>query len=97
MAAIARAIAAAMAEGRRLVFTAHEGDTNQREKHRDTKNDNTVHPQILQLLTGTGKREQLSCRLHTAPPRCPTADFEMRLSVPQPRPSRLQVPVVKLC
>lgn len=43
----------AMAEGRRLVFTAHKGDTNQREKHRDTKNDDTVHPQILQLLTGT--------------------------------------------
>ena len=40
-----------------LLLAAHEGDTNQREKDRDTQNDNTVHPRILQLLTGTSKRE----------------------------------------
>ena len=38
-----------------LFLTAHEGDSNQREKHRESKNNNTVHPRILQLLTGTGK------------------------------------------
>lgn len=50
-------------EGRRLVFTADEGDANQREKHRDTQNNNTVHPRILQLTYRYRKRELLlSCR-----------------------------------
>jgi predicted metal-binding membrane protein len=40
-------------KGRSLVFTAHQGDSNQREKHRESKNNNSVHPRILQLLTGT--------------------------------------------
>jgi hypothetical protein len=58
VAAIA-AIAAAAAEQASvgLFLTAHEGDSNQREKDRDTQNNNTVHPRILQLLTGTSKRE----------------------------------------
>jgi hypothetical protein len=57
-AATAAAVAAAAKdEGRSLLLTAHEGDTDEREKHRETKNNNTVHPRILQLLTGTGKRE----------------------------------------
>jgi hypothetical protein len=61
-------------EGRRLVLTAHEGDSNQREKHRDTQNNDTVHPRILQLTYRYRKRELLSCR-HTrsVPPRQPTA------------------------
>jgi hypothetical protein len=49
-------------EGRRLVFTADQGDANQREKHRDTQNNNTVHPRILQLTYRYRKRELLSCR-----------------------------------
>ena len=55
--------AAAMTEGRGLVLTAHEGDSNQREKDRDTQNDDTIHPQILQLLTGTvsGKYQVAVC------------------------------------
>jgi hypothetical protein len=54
IAAVATA-ALAMAEGHRLAVTADEGDANDREKHRQTKNHNSIHPQILQLLTGTGK------------------------------------------
>jgi hypothetical protein len=58
MAAVAAIAAAATKEASvGLLLTAHEGDSNQREKDRDTKNDNTVHPRILQLLTGTSKRE----------------------------------------
>jgi len=52
-AAIAAAATTAEDEGRGLRLTAHEGDSNQREKDRDTEHNNTVHPQILQLLTGT--------------------------------------------
>ena len=60
VAAVAATIAAAaatttMTEGHRLVVTAQEGDTDDREENRETKNNNTVHSQILQLLTGTGK------------------------------------------
>jgi hypothetical protein len=57
MAAIAAATLATEEASVGLLLTAHEGDSNQREKDRDTKNDNTVHPRILQLLTGTSKRE----------------------------------------
>ena len=58
MAAIAAVAAAAAKEASiGLLLTAHEGDSNQREKDRDTQNDDTVHPRILQLLTGTSKRE----------------------------------------
>ena len=49
----AMAAVAAMAEGRSLVFNAHQGDADQREKHRETEHNNSIHPQILQLLTGT--------------------------------------------
>ena len=52
----------AMTEGHRLVVTAQEGDTDDREENRETKNNNTVHSQILQLLTGTGKSKLPSCR-----------------------------------
>ena len=54
-------------EGRRLVFTADEGDSNQREKHRDSQNNNSVHPRILQLTYRYRKRELLSCRHSTRP------------------------------
>jgi hypothetical protein len=58
MAAVAAIAAAATKEASvGLLLTAHEGDSNQREKDRDTQNNNTVHPRILQLLTGTSKRE----------------------------------------
>jgi len=58
MAAVAAIAAAATKEASvGLLLTAHEGDSNQREKDRDTQNDDTVHPRILQLLTGTSKRE----------------------------------------
>jgi hypothetical protein len=55
IATIARAIAT-MPEGRGLLLTAHEGDSNQREKDRDTKNNNAIHPQILQLTYRYRKR-----------------------------------------
>jgi hypothetical protein len=58
VAAIAAVTAAATEQASiGLLLTAHEGDSNQREKDRDTQNNNTVHPRILQLLTGTSKRE----------------------------------------
>ena len=54
--ATAAAIAAAvMTEGHHLAVTAQEGDSNDREEHSQTKYNDTIHPQILQLLTGTGK------------------------------------------
>jgi hypothetical protein len=71
VAAVAAAAAAAAKQaGLRFILTAQEGDPNQREKDRDTQNNNTVHPRILQLLTGTSKRENY--------PRC----FVMRLTSP---------------
>jgi hypothetical protein len=79
-AAIARRIAAVAAMAATateeasvgLLLTAHEGDSNQREKDRDTQNNNTVHPRILQLLTGTSKRENYPrCQFMrlTSPPK----------------------------
>jgi hypothetical protein len=47
------ATAAAVAKGQRLAVTTHEGNANQREEQSETKNNDAVHPQILQLLTGT--------------------------------------------
>jgi hypothetical protein len=48
IAAAARA-ATVMTEGQSLALTAaQQGDSNQSEKHRQTKNNNTVHPRILQ-------------------------------------------------
>lgn len=47
------ASAAAEDEGRSLVLTADQGDSDEREKHRETKNNNTIHPQSSKLLTGT--------------------------------------------
>jgi hypothetical protein len=58
----AMATAAAMAKGHDLAITAHEGNTNQREKQRETENNDAIHPQILQLLTGTGKWTLSDCR-----------------------------------
>ena len=57
------AATAAKQAGVGLLLTAHEGDSNQREKDRDTENDDTIHPQILQLLTGTvsGKYQVAVC------------------------------------
>jgi hypothetical protein len=52
-AAAIAAAAATMTEGHRLVVTAQQGDADDREENRETENNNTVHPQILQLLTGT--------------------------------------------
>ena len=101
VAAVAATIAAAaatttMTEGHRLVVTAQEGDTDDREENRETKNNNTVHSQILQLLTGTGKSKLPSCR-----PRRSHRD-NRRLSVAvrpklhdQSHPSPEQFPVVK--
>jgi hypothetical protein len=57
--AAAIAAATAMAEGQGLALTAHEGDTDQGEENRDTQHNDTIHSQILQLLTGTGKREHM--------------------------------------
>jgi hypothetical protein len=52
-ATVAAIAATVMTKGHRLAVTAHQGDANDREEHGQTKNNNTVHPQILQLLTGT--------------------------------------------
>jgi hypothetical protein len=63
MAAIAAmATAAAPAEGQSLAVTAHKGNADQREKQRETENNDTIHPQFLQLLTGTGKWTRSDCR-----------------------------------
>jgi hypothetical protein len=45
--------AAAEEEGRGLLLTADQSDPHLGKKHRQTKHDNTIHPQILHLLTGT--------------------------------------------
>ena len=52
-AAAIAAAAATMTEGHRLVVTAQQSDADDREENRETKYNNPVHPQILQLLTGT--------------------------------------------
>jgi hypothetical protein len=65
---------AAMAQGGRLVFTAHKGDPNQREKDSDTENDNTIHPQILQLLTGTVSGNDYVAVCIPTPSRSSTAE-----------------------
>jgi bisphosphoglycerate-independent phosphoglycerate mutase (AlkP superfamily) len=70
--AIAAIAAAVMTEGHHLAVTADEGDANNREKHRQPKNNNTVHPQILQLLTGTVS-ETTSLPSTTISSRLPTA------------------------
>ena len=62
VAAIATVAAAVMTERHHLAVTADEGDANDREKHRETKNNDTVHPQILQLLTGTVSENYRFCR-----------------------------------
>jgi hypothetical protein len=83
MAAVA-AVATTAAEqaGLRLILTAQEGDSNQREKDRDTQNNNTVHPRILQLLTGTSKRENYPRCLSCASPCRTKRASEMRPYVP---------------
>jgi hypothetical protein len=103
-AAMATGMAAAMAstaaattkdEGGSLVFTADEGDSNQGEKQRQSKNNNTVHPQILQLLTGTVSGKLPGCR-HKDPnavadgsaPRCDRV-FACTLKARNPKRSLL--------
>ena len=44
----AAAAAAVMTEGHRLVVTAQQSDADDREKHRETQNNDTIHSQILQ-------------------------------------------------
>jgi hypothetical protein len=64
VAAIATASSGHPAEnkGRSLLLTAHQGDPNQGEKHRQPEHNNAVHPRILQLLTGTVSGYNPSCR-----------------------------------
>jgi hypothetical protein len=57
-AAAISATAEQQTEGRSLALTANQGDADQGEKDRHTQHNNAIHPLILQLLTGTGKREQ---------------------------------------
>ena len=47
-AASAAAAAATAVTGDGSLFTAHKGDADDREKHRDAQNQSTVHPRILQ-------------------------------------------------
>jgi hypothetical protein len=58
------AIAAAttMTKGHRLVVTAQQGDADDREENRETKYNNPIHSQILQLLTGTVSENYRACR-----------------------------------
>jgi hypothetical protein len=84
-------------KGRSLLLTAHQGNPNQREKHRESKNNDTVHPQILQLLTGT-----VSGKYHVAVEKgshaaadgsAPQCDRSLQAAItPQPG----AVPVVKI-
>jgi len=55
VAAVAAIAAAAlvMTEGHCLAVTTNQRDANDREEHRESQHNNTIHPQILQLLTGT--------------------------------------------
>jgi hypothetical protein len=62
VATIAAIAATAMAKRHRLAVTADEGDANNREEHRQTKNNDSIHPQILQLLTGTVSENYRFCR-----------------------------------
>jgi membrane protein implicated in regulation of membrane protease activity len=51
MAAIATiAATAAMTKGHRRAITAHEGNTNQREKQRETENNDAIHPKSSNYL-----------------------------------------------
>jgi hypothetical protein len=70
--AAAATIATAEDEGRSLVLTAHQGDSNEREKHRETKNHNSIHfnPPITYRYR---KREIQSSRLMCVSPWQPTA------------------------
>jgi hypothetical protein len=89
---------AATTKGQSLAVTAHEGNTNQREKQRETENNDSIHPQILQLLTGTGKWDTLfrlpstaiTRRLPTA--QCRDATFPSESSNPSgPKRSLLSI------
>jgi hypothetical protein len=60
--AIATVAATVMTKRHHLAVTADKGDSNDREEHRETKNNDTVHPQILQLLTGTVSENYRFCR-----------------------------------
>jgi hypothetical protein len=96
IAAIA-ATATTMTEGHRLVVTAQEGDTNDCEKDRKTKHNNTVHSQILQKYLQVPVSQKLPiCRSRRS------HRDNRRLSVAvrpklhdQSHPSPEQFPVVK--
>jgi hypothetical protein len=78
-------------ECRRLVFTADQGDANQREKHRDTQNNNTVHPRILQLTYRYRKRELLlSCRHSMRPTAAADGSARDAIRALPPRDSTLR-------
>src|SRR5262249_20680434 len=67
------ATAAAVTEGNCLAISTDQGDANQSEKQRQTQNNNTVHPRILQITYRYRKREIPSCRPIKIPSRQPTA------------------------
>jgi hypothetical protein len=92
IATVAAIAAAVMAESHRLAVTADEGDANDREKHRETKNNDTVHPQILQItyryrkrklpvLPSTAKQARLPTAQRCARDQCLCG--QMRPSVPK--------------
>jgi hypothetical protein len=62
VAAAAAIAAAVMTKGHYLAVAAQQGDSDDREKHRKTKNNNTVHPRILQITYRYRKRKLLVCR-----------------------------------
>ena len=77
MATVTTTTAAAVATmtGNGNLFTAQQGDADDREKHRDAKNQSTVHPRILQQKNrylGVTKSQQ--CRLTKFSPPLVTAN-----------------------
>ena len=67
------AAAAAMTKSNSLAVTTDQSDSNYREKQRQTQNNNTVHPRILQITYRYRKREIPSCRPIKIPSQQPTA------------------------
>lgn len=63
-AAAAAATAATMTESRSFVFATDQSHANQREKDRDTQQNDTIHSLILHLPSGTFRRNNSSCRQH---------------------------------
>jgi hypothetical protein len=72
-AAAAVAAAATMTKGHRLVITAQQSDADDREENRETKHNNSIHPQILQITYRYLVSETTELAVTTITSRLPTA------------------------